>query len=49
MAHELKEDVALAEPVLIDNKEKRIGYEAIDEYISELMKFKEAWFACSCG
>lgn len=49
MAYKLEEDITLTEPVLFDNQEIITGYEAIDSYVSELMEFKKAWFACSCG
>lgn len=49
MAYKLEQDITVTEPILVDNQETRTGYEAIDSYVSELMEFKEAWFACSCG
>lgn len=49
MSYQLVEDVTALTPQLVNNQETFTGYDAISQHVSELMVFKETWFACMCG
>jgi hypothetical protein len=49
MSYKLIEDSSISTPQLVNNQEIFNGYEAINQHVSELMVFKETWFACMCG